>query len=355
MKYNLVWIFGITLFTLITINVFLSENAYQEISPHILEYPLQSNLDASSMYFNTQFLMNYNLVAQTLIEQEGFIEVNFLTSDKVTINGLWRFKPSASYTIIFCAGFYPGRKEGLATFVKMVPDNCNILFFDARGHGKSTGKFFSNIANYGIHEYKDIIAAIQFVHDHSNTPLILHGVCAGAFHAARALAVLETTGLEKYHIKGFVFDSGITSIVKVAHVPQHYFKEKTIPHLISSFYTHDTKQEIKERTLYKMSSSIICSFMSGLTYLIKPFLNKHDAKTNVCNSITSISCPIFFIHSQDDAYASFEEVKMLSEKTKSTYCWWIEQSEHALHHLKHKQEYAKRLNEFINASFTLFS
>jgi pimeloyl-ACP methyl ester carboxylesterase len=302
-----------------------------------------------SLYFNTQFLMNYNLVAKTLIQAENFQEISFITSDSITINGLYREITDAKYTILFCAGFYPGRKEGLATFIKIVPENCNILFFDARGHGKSTGRFFTNIYNYGCDEYKDIIAAIQFVSEKSKKTIIVHGICAGAFHALRALSMLGSEQ-EKYQIKGFIFDSGITSIAKVTHVPEQYLCDKTIPNLFLSLYPQDTKKEVKQRYLCKISSFFITTGMAALTYLLKPFIKLHDAKINLAHDTHSISCPIFFIHSKNDKYASFEDVLNLANAVKNANYWWIEESEHALHHLKHAVEYKEKLNHFIKAA-----
>ena len=103
---------------------------------------IKTNSVESELFFGTQFLTKYDLVAQTLIETENFSEVYFYSLDGIKLHGLLRKKPDAPYSIIFCAGFYPGRKEGLATFIKLVPENINILFFDARGHGSSEGRIF---------------------------------------------------------------------------------------------------------------------------------------------------------------------------------------------------------------------
>ena len=69
--------------------------------------------------------------------------------------------------------------------------DCNILFIDARGHGKSEGSVLKNMWGYGKHEYKDIIAAIKFAHKKNDVPIILYGVCAGAFNSMHALLKLQ--------------------------------------------------------------------------------------------------------------------------------------------------------------------
>ena len=86
-------------------------------------------------YFNTVFLSNYDKVKRHLINKDGFINGFLTTSDTIKINYLWLKRPTARYTVILSGGFWPGRKEGLATFYKLFPEDCNLLFFDARGHG----------------------------------------------------------------------------------------------------------------------------------------------------------------------------------------------------------------------------
>jgi pimeloyl-ACP methyl ester carboxylesterase len=302
-----------------------------------------------SLYFNTDFLVQYDLVAQTLLKEEQFKEVYFTTNDEVVIHGLWRFNPCSPYTIIFSAGFFPGRKEGLASFIKMVPQNCNILFFDARGHGKSTGRFFTNLANYGRDEHLDIIAAIEFVQKQTQLPIIIHGICAGAFHCAHALTALGAEKINQYTIKGFIFDSGIVSLENVIHVPQMHFQEKIIPNIFLSLYTNDTKHEVKERLLCKISSCIVTKFIAGITFFLKPSVKQHDQHIHLAQTIKEISCPVLLVHCKNDAYAPFAEVEKLACTIQNCTTWWIEQSEHAVHQLKHTKEYTKQLDKFIKS------
>lgn len=311
----------------------------------MLADPLKADIIESELFFNTQFLTKYDLVAQTLINKENFQEVFFQSSDGLQLNGLFRKKADAPYSIIFCAGFYPGRKEGLASFVKLVPENINILFFDARGHGKSEGRFFTNISNYGIDEYKDIIGAIQFMHkETANKPLFIHGICAGAFHATHALARIDTT---HYQIKGFIFDSGLESLLNACTVPEKHFREKVIPSLLQKIYTSDSKKKVKERYLCKLLSSLTCTTIRIVTTLVKPSLEKREHTMALGNHLNKITCPIFFIHSYDDSYCPIQCIKDLTENASSKMCWWLNQSEHALNHIKHKDEYQKQLNIFI--------
>jgi len=94
----------------------------------------------TSQYFNTQFLMKYDKVKETLIADD-FREVTFTSPDGISIKGLYRKKANARMNVVLSAGFYPGRKEGMASFIKLLPDDTNILFLDARGMEKALAPF----------------------------------------------------------------------------------------------------------------------------------------------------------------------------------------------------------------------
>ena len=128
-------------------------------------------------YFNKAFLQNYPLVNADLVRR-GFKRVAFLTPvDHLTLQGLLLERPQAQGTIIISVVISPVEKKVCLTFFWMIPENYNILFFDARGDGASEGKMF--IRNYGRYEYRDILGAIKFIHNrHKNLPIILHGCCS---------------------------------------------------------------------------------------------------------------------------------------------------------------------------------
>ena len=184
-------------------------------------------------FFNTQFLVHYDKVEQALISpEEGFKQIDFKSADGLNLKGLYKKVEGAPYTIIFAAGFYPGRKEGLATYTKMLKDNPNILLYDARGHGKSDGRLFSNLANYGVEDFNDPIGALRFAQKQNpNGEIKFFGTCAGAFHVARALSVIDC---KKEKVTGFVYDSGYVTMLDIKPVPGMHFREKVIPGLLKS-------------------------------------------------------------------------------------------------------------------------
>ncbi len=305
----------------------------------------------ASQYFNTQFLMQYDKVKETLVADD-FREVTFTSLDGISIKGLYRKKANARINVVLSAGFYPGRKEGMASFIKLLPDDTNILFLDARGHGESSGPFWRTILWYGHHEFKDIIGALDFLCADNDKPNILLGVCIGAFHCTHAALFLEKQEIiSAYNLKALIFDSGFGSIADLMWVPSTHIKEKTLPNIcISWLYSQDTKTTVKDRLLYKMSASLTSGCIQALTSIASPFLHVHDEKMNLFDKIHRLTIPIFYIHSKNDDYTPFADVEHLAETTQNKTCWWIERSEHASHHLKFKEEYKARLLEFIDNS-----
>ena len=300
--------------------------------------------------FDTRFLTNATLVRNFLVEHEHFHPVQFNSPDNIQLAGLWKEDSDAPFNIIFCAGFYPGRKEGMATFIRLVPETTNILFFDSRGHGESQGRFFSRLYHYGLDEYKDIIAAIEFVHSSNDKPIIIIGVCIGAFHASRALIELTNENkLNALNIAGFVFDSGLISLLDVLHIPTHHFKESVVPWFFkNNLYTQDSKLEVKNRNLVRLSTWFLSKIIQSITLGIKPFYLWNEAKTTIYPNFCRIECPIFFVHSYDDTYCSITQIQTLAQITKKEFHWWIKKpSKHASHHLKYAAQYKDRLLAFF--------
>lgn len=328
----------IVLLSLITMNSFAQQVALKE-----------------DQLFNTAFLANYTQVAKWIVAEEEFEPVSFSSSDGIQLAGLARIKPNAPYSVVCCAGFLPGRKEGLATFIRLLPQEANILFFDARGHGQSSGRLWTNLHNYGLDEYKDVAAAIDYIKKNSTkeTPIFLHGLCAGAYHAANTLMTMP----KDEQIKGLIFDSGLTSPLNSMDIPGEYCKEKTAPALCAQLY-RESKEKAKTRFLSKILGAIGAGFFRLLGICVYPFLKQKAAQLDLLTKaqIRSIEYPVLFIHAESDKFAKIDPVKKLAESVKEHDEWWIPDAqkkedprpEHALNQIKCKHEYLARLRAFID-------
>lgn len=293
-------------------------------------YTMQ-NLDESP-YFNTKFLAQYDRVSEQL-KKDGFQEVYFNSADNIKLNGLLRTHPNAQATVVLLAGWWPGRKEGIAAIVPMLDDQqYNILLVDVRNHGKSDGNsVWWHLGEMGIHEYKDVIGAINYANKKTNKPIIIWGTCAGAFHAARAIAHLEQQKqIENYNVRGLIFDSGWASILQAI---------RETPEAI-------IKKNISLEPLLYATLSIFCTLR---WLLVDRSISQHEPETNLYDKVSLISVPVFYIHARNDTRAHFEHVYDLYQKTPQKQCWWIEKSTHACNHLKFKYEYRDKMIQFCKS------
>lgn len=308
------------------------------------KWVVDSSTWEQSQWFDTKNFItfaNRTQIEKNLKTHKNFTDTFFTTEDGYTLHGLWRKAEHADFTIIFCAGWLPGKQTGMATFVEMMPQNCNILFFNGRGKGNSTGKLsLLNIFNYGVHEHKDVIAAIRHAHKlGEQKPIILHGICVGAYLAARAVCALTPTDRQGYNIKGLVIDSGFDSINSMA---------KSLPE-------NRINCSIKPFFLKKLMHTMF-GYARKLFY--DPWMMRHEQKINISIPLPDAQVPVFFIHSDDDQDAPYKTIESLIDTTVKTIpqsrSWLIhyDQKEnskghHGVHHLKHKYEYCARLLEFI--------
>lgn len=176
----------------------------------------------SSPLFDTRFLTDQTQTKEFLIHQRGYEEVSFQSDDGLTLAGLYKGATNPKCSVVVASGFFPGRKEGMATYEEIFPYNCNMLFFDFRGHGSSEGSSFNDVflkKQYGVNEPKDVEAAIKYAHEQcANQPIILMGACSGAFHLVNAVIKmnLEAT-LNRYNVRGMILDSLWTEMVDAGY------------------------------------------------------------------------------------------------------------------------------------------
>ncbi|MCK5633009.1 alpha/beta hydrolase [bacterium] len=319
------------LFTLLSLGTIYAQSSNQTLD--------------TSPYFNTKFLRNYDLVKEILIKQEGFKPIQFPASDDVLLDGLLLTRKNARATIIFCAGFFPGRKEGQAPIFKMLPPEYNILFFDARGHADSQGHFWSTLNNYGKNEYKDVLGAISLIEKIIGGDIILYGVCSGAFHASHAL--IKKTQKKESPVAGFIFDSGFASSITVSDALTFHIKEKIMPNMLNWYAS---KKTVKSTYLYKLSSWAMTTLVKTIKNLfLMPGIKRIESETNLLDKMHTIKCPVFFIHCKNDNYSPFDNIFQIASTVQNKIFWWIENSSHALHPIKHKYEYQERLIDFLDS------
>ena len=313
----------------------------------MLTAPIIQCADLFKKIYSASLWTHYNKVRETL-KETGFHEIYFKTPDDLRLNGLFIQKADARCNIIICAGWLPGKMEGMANFSELLPDDCNVLFFDSRGHAKSEGPLLRNIWRYGVNEYKDIIGAISFTKTMNALPIIVCGVCSGAFNASHALISLEKSNLtEEFNIKGLIFDSGWGSVTKMSYTNTVGNIQKALILSLGSIYK--TKNSFKQSFIYRLLSAC-AEYSYKIPYFgfVRPLIAQYETTTNLFDKIHHIKSPILFVHSHNDYMAHIEDAISLSSLASNKHCWWIEYSSHAAHHIKHEKLYKEKLAAFID-------
>lgn len=277
---------------------------------------------------------------QGILQKHGFKKVFFTTADNLRLYGLFLDQSASKNingTIIYCAGFYPGTKEGMSSFYTLLKDQpYNFLIFDARGHQKSQGSLFSyqSLKNYGTCEFQDIVASIQFLNsynqEHQISPtIIIHGICSGAFHTIKALQYLNKTNINQTNtIKGIIFDSGWLRVSDIV--------EPTIC------------AEITKRLKNSWFSWLIRPLCYFSLQLYRLTLKHHHFKIpDITNDIAQISCPILFVHSINDPYVPIKPIQTLVQNCCYPNSWWIHHNSHANFHMKEPEAYKRKIMDFL--------
>jgi len=300
-----------------------------------------SNAELVIDFYDVNFLRN-SPVVEKILKERGFFEVDFKTHDNLMINAIM-LDQSASQditaTIISCPGFVPGNKEGMSTLYAMLEDQpYNFIFIDSRGHGKSEGELltFKGIKHYGEKQYLDMIATIQFIAQYNkkhniSQNIIIHGLCAGAFHTAKAVADLKNSDPETYScIKGIILDSAWPAIVDIA----------------------DTLVEAE--SVERCKSYGIPYLQPYLAYIMHGVYNtffkaSHNTQVRLHKAIKEIDQPIFFIHAEQDDYVPIHNVYPLIKVAKYPSAWFVKDSSHVNNHLQHKEKYTDQMQQFIQS------
>lgn len=165
------------------------------------------------IWLYVKFQENWGIFHPRGYEQEWFERVprfkpdlepvEFKTSDGVKLTGIWRSGEPGQPALIFFHGNAGNITSRLWWFDLVVPDDWSALLFDYRGYGLSGG----SPSEPGL--YRDVEAALDFVEQRHEGPLVLHGKSLGTVMAAR--------GCQETEVAGLVLESGFPDAVSMAH------------------------------------------------------------------------------------------------------------------------------------------
>ncbi|MDP9379307.1 MAG: alpha/beta fold hydrolase [Chloroflexota bacterium] len=178
-------------------------------------------------------------------------DVQFRTSDGLTLSGWWISHPDATRTVVTLTGHHGGRWDTIGIGSALWRRGMNVLLFDYRGRGASD----PHINTLGYFETRDALAAVDFVHGRApDTSIGLVGYSMGA-----SIAIMA--GARDTRVKAVVADSPFASQRQVIrlfvrrrwrllpHFPFLYLMEAFLPYDVEDVEPIQEVSKIAPRAL----------------------------------------------------------------------------------------------------------
>ncbi|MCH7568308.1 MAG: prolyl oligopeptidase family serine peptidase [Nanoarchaeota archaeon] len=229
---------------------------------------------------------------------------SFTTSDKINIKGWLITSETAKGTVIVGHG-YPFDKGNILPVAKFLYPDYNLLFYDHRYFGESSG----SITTVGFREVEDVKAAINFVHEKfgKNKSVALYGFSLSA--SAMLMA--------KPEVNAIIADSPYADL------------EKMITHV------------------YRIFGPFKFPFVLTTKALSNIFLKLDPKKVSPALAIKNTSIPILLIHGEKDTQIPVENAYALKESNPNIELWIVKGADHGQAHFYNKNEYEKRVKDFL--------
>ena len=247
----------------------------------------------------------------------GMTTVNFKAKDGVNLSGLLLKRKLAKANLLVCHGFQ-GCKEKLVDYFDIFTE-YNILIFDFRAHGQSEGRF----RTLGCHEYKDVIAASEFLHKdtmpinkavNKRLPLFILGLSMGGSTALRAIQ-------EQPNIcDAIITDSSFSNLSDVVYES------------------------------FKLKSGLpVFPFVPCLKFMVNFLASCNINKLDLVDVVKKTNKPIFFIHSCVDKIVSPKNSVLMyaASSSENKKLWIAPECRHTNLRKEFLQDYKRKICKFL--------
>jgi pimeloyl-ACP methyl ester carboxylesterase len=233
--------------------------------------------------------------------------------DNVLLRG-WYLPAEGDCAIIIVHGGFQNRLDDDVNTLELARDlvakGYNILLFDLRGRGESEGKgqALSNIE-------RDIGGAFDYVigEGYPAERIYIIGFCSGAASACIFASQNSVGALVLDGCFADVYDMVVNQAARMG-----------IPEFLVNFFTPGIL----------LASRIFYDF---------ELVNAQDV-------VADVTCPIFFIHEENDELISLEEMQLLFELSThpANEFWEVPDAEHSQSYKTHPAEYIDRVDGFFS-------
>jgi pimeloyl-ACP methyl ester carboxylesterase len=228
----------------------------------------------------------------------------------------WYLQGQGDKTILIVHGGFQTRIDNVVDTLdltkSLVADGYNVLLFDLRGRGESQGKGLNILTNEN-----DIGGAIDFLKTRGGVAHIgIIGFCSGA----------ATTAI-------FASQENIGAIV-----------------LDGCFATADS-MVTRQATIRGIPAFLVDSFIPGLRLTVKLFYGA--VPVDPIKAVPNITCPVLFIHEQNDDLTTTQETNRLFQTAKNPAdeIWEVPGALHSEGYKTDPAQYVQKVNAFFSNAF----
>jgi pimeloyl-ACP methyl ester carboxylesterase len=236
--------------------------------------------------------------------------IAFKTSDGLTLRGVWIPVDDSDKSVIILHGHNSSYDYDVYRAPALRKAGFNVLLFDFRAHGRSEGKRMT----FGYEERRDVLGAIQFLHER---------------------------GIQSIGLLGFSY-GGIVSMVTAPQCPD-------VNAIVSDGGPASMRTAIAARGV-EMGFPVwltrsIAWLIIGMTSLR---LGVNLFKYEAIRWVGKISPrPILFIHGDQDQYLpDFDELYAEAREPKEL--WRVPEAGHTTASQWYPEEHARKVNEFFS-------
>ncbi len=214
-----------------------------------------------------------------------------------------------SKAVIICLHGYPSSKSDILPVISYLYPDFSLLLFDFRAHGESEGK----VVYFGLKEYLDVKAAIDFLKNNEKTKNLKIGVWGYSLGAS--VGIISSSKYEE--IKCLVSDSAFANF----------------PDMITHYY--------------KKFGPLKYIFSSLSKILGKYILKSDFIENSPENYVDRVKCPVLIIHSRQDDFVPFSHAEKLYNKIKGKKEFFVLEGSHVDFDTRYNQEYRDKVKEFF--------
>jgi pimeloyl-ACP methyl ester carboxylesterase len=172
-------------------------------------------------YGVVSWVFSNKLIAQqfTTLGRVDFDEFEVVDPEQVTIRGdgvdlaAWYFENprDEDCAVVMLHGFSGSKAEVLAPTPIFWRRGCDLLLYDARGHGESSRALLS----YGVHEREDLLRVVEWLSEKTGLARSRIGLIGWSYGAATAIQAASEAGGDVAFV---VADSSYSSLRDIANV-----------------------------------------------------------------------------------------------------------------------------------------